>query len=64
MDDTVFLMDPETGVVQTEAEWRSTYSLLPADLWGGERFEEVPLIRVTGDDGVLWRVFSGYGLSN
>lgn len=42
----VYLKDPVSGVVQTYEEWRSTFSLLPAELWGGDRFEDADLVPV------------------
>lgn len=53
--DAVFLMEPVSGIVQTEEEWRADYARMPAELWGGENFEDAELYPVTLVDGE-WRL--------
>lgn len=44
------LMNPATGSVATEAEWRAEFQAMTADerlaLWGGSRFEDADLVEV------------------
>lgn len=48
--DAVFFMEPQSGVVQTEVEWRSDYARMPPEMWGGERFEDAGLVPVIWSD--------------
>ena len=40
------LMQPDTGVVDSEAGWYDTYLHTPAEEWGGDRFEDGLLVHV------------------
>lgn len=51
MDNAVFLMEPVSGIVQTEEEWRSEFAHMPPEAWGGERFEDAMLYPATFVDG-------------
>jgi len=41
-----FLMNPHTGTVQTEEEWREDYLDCTTEEWGGDNFEDAELIEV------------------
>lgn len=47
---TVFLMEPFSGVVQTVEEWRADYAILSSDVWGGNNFEDANLVPVVWDE--------------
>lgn len=54
---TVFLMEPVSGVVQTEEEWRADFARMDSDMWGGESFEDAALYPATFVDGE-WRLMN------
>lgn len=56
MDDAVFLMEPNSGVVQTIEEWRGDYAHMSSEMWGGEAFEDAVLVPVVWDDDIEYWV--------
>ncbi len=42
----MYLMNPVTGEVAPEQEWRDIYEYTPEEEWGGENFEDAKLIEV------------------
>jgi hypothetical protein len=40
------LMNPETGTVQTEEDWRADFATAEQELWGGPNFEDARLVEV------------------
>lgn len=48
------LMNPISGDVQTEQEWREDYATMDPGLWGGPEFEDANLIEVVKDENGQW----------
>lgn len=44
------LMNPATGSVATESEWREDFACMSNEEWGGETFEDAELIEVVKND--------------
>lgn len=44
------LMNPLTGTVQTEAEWKADFRSMQSEQWGGESFEGAELTEVEWDE--------------
>ena len=53
--DDPMLMNPATGSVAPESEWRSDFEDMSAEEWGGDTFESAGLIEVVPDGAGWWR---------
>ena len=51
---TRYFMNPTTGSVAPESEWREDFASMTAEEWGGERFEDAGLIEVVQDENGEW----------
>ena len=52
-DDTM-LMNPKTGGVAPESEWRTDFENIASVVWGGPKFEDAGLIEVERDVKGRW----------
>ena len=41
-----FFMNPHTGSIDTEENWRSDFASMTSEEWGGETFDDAGLIEV------------------
>lgn len=48
------LLEPHSGIVQTEDEWRATWRRTDPELWGGPEFEDLELVEVHLNDAGQW----------
>ena len=53
-DMETYLMNPHTGTVQTENEWREDFEHSDPDEWGGENFEDATLVPVRRNEDGEW----------
>ena len=54
---TTYLMNPPTGSVDTEENWRADFEDTVPELWGGPAFEDAELIEVYyNTDTAAWEV--------
>lgn len=47
---TTMLMNPATGNVAPLEEWKSDFTSMSAEEWGGDRFEDADLVEVIWDE--------------
>ena len=49
-DNVKYLMEPNSGTVQTINEWYSTFLTTDSELWGGDEFKDANLVEVVWDE--------------
>ena len=54
MEAQKMMMNPATGSVATEEEWREDFERLSAEEWGGTTFESAGLVDVVKNEAGEW----------
>ena len=49
-----FFMNPHTGSVDTEENWRADFASMPPEQWGADTFDGAYLIEVVRDEHGGW----------
>lgn len=52
------LMNPHSGFVQSESEWKDDFKNTPPEMWGGPDFDDAELLEVEPDGDGGWKEVS------